>query len=146
MPKTLTFAAVLLLAVALTACGGDDEPVGDARQIEIDMTDNAYSPDTVEVAAGERVTFVFTNDGEVLHEAYVGTAEDQEAHAEEMAGGDDGGHDMDDMDDAGGEALEVEPGDSDELTYTFQDDGEFLIGCHQPGHYEDGMRLAVEIS
>ena len=143
MRKTLTLLAAVLLAVVLTACGGDDEPAGDARRIEIDMTDNAYDPETVEVTSGERVTFVFTNDGEAVHEAYIGTAEDQEAHAEEMAGGDGGGHDMDG---SGGEALEVEPGDTGELTYTFEDSGEYLIGCHQPGHYEDGMRLSVEIA
>jgi len=143
---TITLLAAALLSTVLTACGGDEEPAGDARRIEIDMVDNAYRPDAVEVAAGERVTFVFSNEGEVVHEAYVGTAEDQEAHAEEMAGGDDGGHDMEDMDDVGGRALEVEPGDTSELTYTFADAGEYVIGCHQPGHYEAGMSLAVEIA
>ena len=107
------------------------------------MIDNAYDPETVEVSAGQPVTFVFTNDGEAVHEAYIGTAEDQEAHAEEMAAEDDGGHHTDESD---GEAVDVEPGDSGELTYTFEEAGEYLIGCHQPGHYEDGMRLNVEIA
>ena len=143
MRKTLTLLAAVLMATVLTACGGDDEPAGDARRIAIDMTDNAFAPDAVEVAAGEIVTFVFTNDGEAVHEAYIGTAEDQEAHADDMAEDHGGGHDMDD---GGGEVLDVDPGDTGELTYTFAEAGEYLIGCHQPGHYEAGMRLDVEVA
>ena len=148
MRKTLVLLSGVLLTVVLAGCGGDDAPTGgEARQIEIDMVDNAYSPDTVEVDRGEQITFVFSNEGTVLHEAYVGTADDQEAHEAEMAGDDSGmDHDMDDMGSSGSSAIEVEPGDSGELTYTFADAGEYLIGCHQPGHYEDGMRLTVEIT
>lgn len=145
MGNNLALLAAALLAIVLTACGGDSEPAGDARRITIDMTDNAYAPDTVEVAAGERVTFAFTNDGDAVHEAYIGTAEDQEAHADDMAGdGDNGSHDMGGIDD--GAALEVEPGDTGELTHTFEESGELVIGCHQPGHYEAGMRLDVEVA
>lgn len=143
MTNNLTLLAAALLAIVLTACGGDTEPAGDARRVAIDMTDNAFAPDTVEVAAGESVTFVFSNDGEAVHEAYIGTAADQEAHADDMADDHGGGHDMDDED---GDALDVEPGDTGELTYTFDESGEYLIGCHQPGHYEAGMRLDVEVA
>jgi uncharacterized cupredoxin-like copper-binding protein len=56
------------------------------------------------------------------------------AEAPEDAHG--GGH-------GGGDAVEVEPGDDGELTYRFEEPGEYRIGCHQPGHYEDGMRMRV---
>jgi uncharacterized cupredoxin-like copper-binding protein len=146
MRRLLALSLITVLAVAATACGADDEdnaaPPEDA--IEIEMVDNAYEPDAVEVAAGEEVTFVFENSGGALHEAYVGDEGAQEEHAEVMASGEEmehgGGHDGAD------EAVEVVPGSDGQLTYTFDEPGEYLIGCHQPGHYEDGMRMRVTVT
>jgi plastocyanin len=66
--------AAAALAVLGTACGsGSDEGAagGSApdRVVEVAMVDTAFEPDRVEVAAGEVVRFVFTNEGEVRHEA-----------------------------------------------------------------------------
>jgi uncharacterized cupredoxin-like copper-binding protein len=44
------------------------------------------------------------------------------------------------------DALTVEPGKTGELQHTFDAAGETLIGCHEPGHYEAGMRVAVTVS
>lgn len=145
MRRLLALSLITVLALAAAACGGGDEdnaaPPEDA--IEIEMVDNAYEPDAVEVAAGEEVTFVFENSGGAIHEAYVGDEAAQEEHSEVMASG--GG-----MDHGGGdgadEPVEVEPGSDGQLTYTFDEPGEYLIGCHQPGHYEDGMRMRVTVT
>lgn len=137
-------AALVLLA---TACGGGEEPPAESRRIEIEMTDNEFEPATIRVGAGERVTFVFVNNGDVVHEAFVGTAPEQEEHEREMSTDSDmtGMEGMEGMDESGGHvASVVEPGLTDELTYTFEDPAEFLIGCHQPGHYEAGMRVSIE--
>lgn len=134
--------AVLALALATAACGSDDNASGDGvRTIEIEMQDNKYVPDTIEVADGESVRLVFTNTGEVAHDAYIGDEAAQDDHEAEM-NGDDGGHHM------GGDsdALTVEPGDTAGLTHTFAADDEVLIGCHEPGHYDSGMRLTVDVT
>ena len=44
------------------------------------------------------------------------------------------------------EVLTVEPGDTGELSYTFDEAGPVQIGCHEPGHFEAGMVLDVEVS
>jgi uncharacterized cupredoxin-like copper-binding protein len=138
--------AVLALGLATVACGSDDSasgtnPTDDAtRTIEIEMQDNKYVPETIDVADGETVRLVFTNNGTATHDAYVGDEGAQDDHEAEM-NGDDGGHHMGDDD-----ALTVEPGDTAELTHTFEASDEVLIGCHEPGHYDSGMRLTVDVT
>jgi uncharacterized cupredoxin-like copper-binding protein len=123
------------------------------------MTDNAFSPARVEVTAGETVTFAFRNEGTVTHDAVVGDAEAQAAHEEEMRAAEagPGGHATDGTDAMegmghGGEAgddeaaITVEPGAAGELTHTFAGGEALLIGCHEPGHYDAGMRIDVAVS
>ena len=135
-----------LLVVTVAACGGDDDDSatdaatdGDAdRTIEIEMVDIAFEPSEVEVEAGETVRFVFTNSGEIPHEAFIGDDDEQAHHAEDMAAahGDHG--------DTTG--ITVEPGERGEITHTFGDEvGKVLIGCHQPGHYEGGMVATIDV-
>lgn len=148
MPLTIAVAGIALFAVA---CGGEDSDSaegagGDTRTVEIDMVDIAFEPDTLEVEQGERVRFVFTNTGEVAHDAFIGDADaqaDHEAQMRDSESDDDahGGH-GDDAEDA----VTVEPGDSAELTYTFDDPGRIEIGCHQPGHYDAGMKVTVNVA
>jgi uncharacterized cupredoxin-like copper-binding protein len=37
------------------------------------------------------------------------------------------------------------PGGTGDLTYTFRAGEDVLIGCHEPGHYAAGMRLAIAV-
>lgn len=165
---------IALTSVALvlvTACGSDaTESAGSAdapRVVEVAMTDMAFDPSTLDVAAGETVTFVFRNDGAVRHEGAVGDMSQQEEHHAEMAEGS-GGHDMESMDTesmdmesmdmesmnhSDGEAMAaemhgvvVEPGESVELTHTFGAAGSMIVGCHEPGHWEAGMRMDVTVT
>lgn len=138
--------AVLALELVTAACGSDDnasgnDPPGDAtRTIEIEMQDNKYLPDTIDVGDGETVRLVFTNTGSATHDAYIGDEAAQDDHEAEM-NGDDGGHHMGEDD-----ALTVEPGDTAELTHTLAAGDDVLVGCHEPGHYDSGMRLTVEVT
>ena len=116
MTRTRTIALLGVLLFALVACGDDkaaspDEGTPD-RTIEVDMVDIAFAPESIDVAAGETVRFVFTNSGEVAHDAFIGDDSAQDDHAADMAD-DHGGHDEDD------EGITVEPGDTAELTHTF---------------------------
>lgn len=146
--KALVIGAMMTVIGAACGGGGDsgDASAGDEaadRVIEVAMTDNSFDPTSVSVSAGETVTFKFTNHGSVAHDAFIGDAQDQEEHGESMmeAGDEMEGHNMDD-----GDALLLEPGDSGELTHRFEEAGEILIGCHQPGHYEAGMKSTVTVS
>ena len=109
------------------------------------MVDIAFAPDAVEVAEGETVRFVFSNRGEGTHDAFIGSPDAQAEHDADMrdGGAAHGGHGHGDDDD---DAVTVEPGDTAELTYTFDDPGTVEIGCHQPGHYAAGMKIAVEVA
>jgi uncharacterized cupredoxin-like copper-binding protein len=40
----------------------------------------------------------------------------------------------------------VEAGESGEMTYTFRAGDELLIGCHEPDHYEAGMKVTVNVT
>jgi uncharacterized cupredoxin-like copper-binding protein len=40
----------------------------------------------------------------------------------------------------------VEPGESKDLVYIFDAPGKVLIGCHEPGHYDDGMKATVTVT
>ena len=150
---TAALAAVLALATAACGAGGDDASsgAGDARRFDVAMVDVDFEPASLAVAAGEEVRFVFTNDGKLRHEAYVGTPDEQADHAEDMTEGakDAGGHDDDDhgggaRDD--GDKLTVEPGERGELTYRFDEPGTYEIGCHEPGHYDAGMKITVTVT
>lgn len=160
---------IALTSVALvlvTACGSDaTESAGSAdapRVVEVAMTDMAFDPSTLAVAAGETITFVFRNDGAVRHEGVVGDRSQQEEHHAEMAEGsaehdmesmDTESMDMESMDHGDGEAMAaelhgvvVEPGESVELTHTFAAAGSMIVGCHEPGHWEAGMRMDVTVT
>lgn len=138
---------ILLTAVSLTvvlaACASAAEgadPVDGVRTIEVSALDELrFDPETIEVAAGETIRFVVTNPGSTLHDFYIGTEEEQSAHAAEMGGMD---HDADPE----AEALTLEAGETDELTVTFDEPGTVLFGCHQPGHYDGGMVGTITVS
>ena len=145
VPRPVSVAACLAVLLLVASCGSDDDsassPPGDssARTVEIEMRDIEFSPTTVDVEEDETIRFLFHNTGEVAHEAYIGDAAAQEDHADEMGsmGGMDHGGDS--------EVLTVEPGDTGELSYTFDEAGPVQIGCHEPGHFEAGMVLDVEV-
>ncbi len=141
---------LLVLPLALTlvaACGGDEGGEAASRTIEVDMVDIAFEPTSIDVEAGETVRFVFSNEGEAVHEAYLGDEQAQEEHDAERSGDEGDAEEMGGMDHGGdAEAVVVDPGDSGELTYTFDEPGQIQIGCHQPGHYEADMVIDVNVT
>ena len=64
---------------------GEPGKAGDAsRTIQVEMHDNYYEPEAVEVTRGETVRFVIENKGRLVHEFNIGTPEMHEAHQDEM--------------------------------------------------------------
>ena len=60
-----------------------------------------------------------------------------------------GGMALDDMNMHGEDeppAMVVEPGKSGDLVVTFDEAGQTVIGCHEPGHWDAGMRVDVTIA
>ena len=39
----------------------------------------------------------------------------------------------------------VQPGETEELKFTFSTAGEWLAGCHLPGHYPAGMVATINV-
>lgn len=122
--------------------GEPGDPAGADRTVEILANDDfTFDPADLTVTAGETITFVVTNTGVIPHDFTLGDAATQDAHDAEM---------LEMM--ASGEmheepnAVVVGPGETAELTWTFTEAGQVLIGCHQPGHYAAGMagEIAVE--
>ncbi len=42
--------------------------------------------------------------------------------------------------------ITVKPGRTAEITTTFDTAGSLIIGCHEAGHYEAGMRATLNIT
>ena len=144
--------AVLGLAIStvLAACGGGSSTTASGSTIKIAMKDIAFDPTTVQVRRGDTVSFEFKNTGAVVHEAFIGDQAAQDSHAMEMSAG--GMSSTDSMGEHGGghgaegsEMVTVDPGKTGTLSYTFATAGTFIIGCHQPGHYEAGMKVTVTV-
>ncbi|HEV2755784.1 MAG TPA: plastocyanin/azurin family copper-binding protein [Actinomycetota bacterium] len=160
-------AAVAVLALSTSACGGEDDqpdvaahahdhdhshdapaagfafgapgdPADATRTVEVAATAPfRFDPEDLELNTGETVTFVISNDDDVVHEFVLGDRDYQDAHEEEMAAG--AMHHE-------GNAVTVAPGDTEELTWTFPAAGEVLYGCHVAGHYDQGMVGTIDVS
>jgi uncharacterized cupredoxin-like copper-binding protein len=145
--------AFLAAVVIVAGCGGggshdhasQGNAAGSPRTVDVEMRDIAYVPASVSVRTGETVKFVFHNRGQAVHEAFIGDEAAQKEHENEMRGEGMNGAGMNSThhDD---EAVRVEPGKTATLTHTFSQAGPVLIGCHEPGHYAAGMKLAVTVS
>lgn len=128
----LSAALIVLLASCSSSpdreAGGDEVDVVTATlsdEMRIDLSRTSFT-------RGETVRFEVTNTGAIRHEMLLGDEEAQRQFAEEMAGMEGGGHD-------GANGVSVEPGDTETFEFTFEQSGEILAGCHEPGHYEAGM-------
>lgn len=118
--------------------GYPGDPSDSDRTVRIEALDSLeFDPARVEVDEGEVVTFVVTNAGKNTHEFALGDENFQIAHQEDMS--------MDGMSGDKVNSVELEPGDTKEITWVFTDAGEVLYGCHKPGHYEGGMIGTVSV-
>ena len=135
-------ATMAAVATPIPAPAAGDQAVGAeqaTRQIDVTMSDHAFRPDMIDVNVGETVTFVFTNVGAQIHDAFIGDKAAQEQHEKEMrehSGGHDHAHE-------GG--VTVNPGEKGTLQYSFDKPGTLEIGCHQENHYQAGMIAILNV-
>jgi uncharacterized cupredoxin-like copper-binding protein len=133
--------AMLPVALLVAASGGESgttetSPV--AGDINIEALDTLrFDPADVTVAAGEPVRFVVTNAGSAMHEFVLGNEKAQKTFAE---GKDHGGHQGNEL-----PAVTLVPGQTQEVTVTFDEPGEILYACHVNNHYEAGMVGTINV-
>jgi uncharacterized cupredoxin-like copper-binding protein len=103
------------------------------RTIIIDLGDDMrFTPERVHVVRGDTIRFVLRNKGRMRHEWVLGTGAELKAHAEMMRRHPDMSHDELHM-------VHLEPGQHDELVWTFNRAGRFAFACLIAGHHEAGM-------
>ena len=101
--------------------GIEGDPKAVARTVEITARDEMrFAPSAITVAEGETVRFVVRNDGKLMHELVIGTKQELDAHAAQMAKSQEMAHD-------GPYMTHVAPGAAGEIVWTFNRPGRFDI-------------------
>ena len=102
-----------------------------------------YRPAAIIVRAGRRVTFTVTNVGRLPHEFILGDRATQLDHEGQMrlmpaSGGHAHSH-------GPSGSLTVPPGETRRLSWTFEEPGLVLYGCHVLGHWPAGMKGTIVV-
>ncbi len=147
---TRVLTPVAAACLALAGCGGGGDDIGEAgdkakatRVVEVRMSDQPkFEPALIPVKPSETVTIRVTNTGKRIHEFYLGNQDAQEERQSEMK--DMGSAPMNMADKPN--SVTVDPGATEEITWTFPKKGAVQYGCHQPGDYDKGMRGEVKVS
>ncbi|MBA4741689.1 MAG: cupredoxin family protein [Azoarcus sp.] len=109
------------------------------RTLEVVMSDDMrFAPDRISFTEGETVRLVVKNEGAMMHELVIGDHASLAEHAEMMVKFPNMEHDEPYM-------AHVPPGETREIVWTFNRDGEFEFACLIPGHYQAGMLAKVEV-
>ena len=114
------------------------------RTLQVDMNDTMrFTPDLLQVAAGETLKLVVHNSGKLPHEMVLGSEAALKAHAIEMKQS--AGHADGHAHASGNEllALSVKPGETKEWVIRFDQTQTLQMACLIPGHFEAGMRGQV---
>lgn len=110
-----------------------------SRTIEVDMDDNMrFSPQQIEVNAGETLRLLVKNSGSLVHELVIGDLASLQEHAEMMRRMPDMQHDDPNM-------ISLKPGQKGELIWTFDQAGSVDFACLVPGHLEAGMKGKIQV-
>ena len=114
--------------------------------VKVVMNDRfRYRPAAIMVRAGRRVTFAVTNAGKLPHEFILGDRATQLAHERQMQDMTSTDGHVHTHDPTGGGTLTVPPGQTRRLTWTFDEPGLVLYGCHVLGHWSAGMRGTIVV-
>jgi len=168
MRKTVLAASVI--ALVAVSCGGPRAEVHDLTErpdgsnlaqiqegeqvdqaehgavVEVVMTDFAFASETSTFEVGETVTFVFRNMGAIAHDAVIGTEEERQAHAAEMTGSSEAHMEEEEEEEEDSAAIDLRPGGTGTVIYTFTEPGDLLIACTLPNHFEAGMRTDIGVT
>jgi uncharacterized cupredoxin-like copper-binding protein len=97
-----------------------------------------FTPDRIEVKAGETVRISLKNDGNILHEMVIGTKQVLDAHAAMMLK-------FPKMAHSAAYMAHVPPGKTGSIVWNFNKPGEFDFACLIAGHYQAGMVGKIKV-
>jgi uncharacterized cupredoxin-like copper-binding protein/Cu/Ag efflux protein CusF len=110
------------------------------RIVIVNMSDTMrFEPASIAVKRGETIKFIVKNSGKIKHEMFLGTEKELTEHYEAMKKN----PQMEHVDE---NLVAVEPGKSGEIIWRFTKPGKIDFACLQPGHYDAGMKGAVNVS
>jgi len=122
------------------AIGQPGEPSKVSRTITIEMSDAMrFTPATFKVRQGETVRLLVVNTGQIRHELSLGTQKELREHLALMKKFPDMEHDEPN-------SVTLDPGKHGEIVWQFTRAGAVHFACLIPGHYEAGMKGAVQVS
>ncbi len=138
----MLFVVLFSLAALLLACGGPtasptaNPSATSPTTVTVTLTDFKIASDQTQFKVGVPYHFVVDNKGAVEHEVMI---------APPMTAG----MTLEQIDDAQlFEAPDIEVGQTKTVDYIFKAsalNGKWEFACHEPGHYETGMKLPVTI-
>jgi uncharacterized cupredoxin-like copper-binding protein len=104
----------------------------DAEEVAVTLTEFSITLAPATLYVGHRYAFVVTNAGTVPHEFVIeplGATHEPLRNGDQMA------------------MVEgIGPGETRTLDWTFALSGAYQVACHEPGHYEAGQVLAIEVT
>jgi uncharacterized cupredoxin-like copper-binding protein len=111
------------------------------RSIEIDMTDNMrFTPERIEVKAGETLRLIVKNAGRIRHELVLGSDAYLQKHDQMMRKYPDMAHKK-------ANAVSLAAGQAPgEIIWQFNQAGTLSFACLEPGHYAAGMKGTIIVS
>lgn len=121
------------------AIGKPGNPAKVSRTVVVDMTDAMrFTPDKIDVKAGETIRFKVTNSGKIRHEMVLGTKSDLDSHYQMMLNDPGMRHEEPN-------SVSLEAGKAGDIVWTFDKAGSVAFACLEPGHYPAGMKGAVSV-
>jgi len=125
-----------------------------SRSIDVTLLDSMkFTPENIQIKAGETIRFVVRNKGKLAHEMVLGNSQDIATHAKEMqtmaaAGHGDASHHHASagMTGMGAIAVSVPAGQTREWVVKFDEAVELDMACLVPGHFEAGMKGKLRVT
>lgn len=119
--------------------GHAGKPTKVERTVEVSMDDTLrFTPDNIQVHAGETIRFSVKNVGKLPHEMVIGSMAELKEHADMMRR-------MPGMKQTEPNVLALAPGQHGDLLWQFGTAGIVDFACLVPGHMEAGMSGKIEV-
>ena len=142
-------------SASMNMIGEKGDPNKVDRVIEIEMHDNYYYPENIDVKKGETIKFIVKNLGNLVHEYNIGTKEMHIKHRPEMMKLVENEILMADkidrkkmkemskkdhsMGHSHANSVLLEPNETGEIIWKFSKNISLEMACNMPGHYQIGM-------
>jgi len=119
-------ASTVVALLVLAGCGSPDEEAADGRSLTVTLAAGEYffrADEAFELRAGDEVTFVVRNEGELDHRLEVLSASSSSL----------------------GRTERVAPGAQREVTVTFDEPGTYRVICDVDDHLSRGQQAGFEV-